>query len=40
MSGVDAIKFQIGDFNEVYSNKLFAPVYQKNYLKKVITQMW
>ena len=34
MSGVDAIKFQIGDFNEVYSNKLFAPVYQKKLLKK------
>ena len=34
ISGVDAIKFQIGDFNEVYSNKLFAPVYQKKLLKK------
>ena len=33
-TGVDAIKFQIGDFNEVYSNKLFAPNYQKNLLRK------
>lgn len=31
--GVDAIKFQIADFGEVYSKKLFAPVYQKKLTK-------
>ncbi len=32
--GVDAIKFQIADFSEVYSHKLFAPDYQKKLLVK------
>ena len=32
--GVNAIKYQIADFNEVYSNQLFAPDYQKKLLKK------
>ena len=33
--GVDAVKFQIADFNEVYSEKLFAPNYQKKLTKKI-----
>lgn len=31
--GVDAVKFQIADFTEVYSDKLFAPNYQKKLTK-------
>ena len=33
-TGVDAVKFQIADFKEVYSDKLFAPDYQKKLLVK------
>ena len=34
-TGVDAVKFQIADFKEVYSDKLFAPDYRKKLNKKV-----